>query len=89
MDRVNQVLQQFVRVEHYRLHCAEQWADGPHKEAVIASACSKLEHLGAAAIAPAQGPICMVCEARKTRRAHVLMFPSRPSSCPQVMPRAA
>jgi hypothetical protein len=89
MDRVNEVLKQFVRVEHYRLHCAEQWADGPYKDAVLASACSKLERLEASAIAPHEAPLCMVCENRKARSAQVLMFPSRPKGAVEVMPRAA
>jgi hypothetical protein len=24
-----------MKVEHHRLHCAEQWADSPYKEAVL------------------------------------------------------
>ena len=86
MDRVNEALKQFMKVEHHRLHCAEQWADGPYKEAVIASASSKLERLAASAIAPFQPPGCMVCAARKAR---VLAFPSRPERSLTVMPRAA
>ena len=89
MNRVNNVLQQFARVEHYRLHCAEQWADDPYKESVIASVCSTLERLERSAIAPPQAPICMVCEARKTKRAQVLMFPSKPKGCAEVLPQAA
>ena len=89
MRRVNESLQQFMKVEHYRLHSAEQWADEPYKEAVIASACAKLERLEASAIAPFQPPVCMVCESRKARRARVLQFPSRPETCQTVLPRAA
>lgn len=87
MDRVNEALQQFIKVEHYRLHCAEQWADGPYKEAVIASACAKLERLEAA-LAALQPAVCMVCESRKARGARVLQFPSRPEACQTVLPRA-
>jgi hypothetical protein len=89
LDRVNEALQQFIRVEHHRLHCAEQWADGPYKEAVLASVHSKLERLEASAIAPFQPPVCTVCAARKSRRARVLAFPSRPKGSLTVMPRAA
>jgi hypothetical protein len=89
MDRVNDAVTQFMRVEHYRLHCAEQWADGPCKDAVLASAYSKLERLEESAVAPFQPPVCMICAARKARRAQVLPFPSRPQGCPTVMPRAA
>lgn len=89
MGRVNEALQQFMNVEHYRLHCAEQWPDGPYKEAVIASACSQLEHLEASAIAPFQAPGCMVCAAKNSKKARVLAFPSKPESCQTVLPRAA
>ena len=89
MSRVNEALQQFIKVEHYRLHCAEQWADGPYKEAVIASACAKLERLEASSLAAFQQPVCMVCESRKARGARVFQFPSRPEACQSVLPRAA
>ena len=88
MSHVNEALGQFMKVEHYRLHCAEQWSDGPYKEAVIASACAKLERLASAAAA-IQQPVCMVCAARNSRRGRVLEFPSRPESCQTVLPRAA
>ena len=78
-----------MKVEHYRLHLAEQWADGPYKEAVIASACAKLERLEASADTPFQAPVCMVCAARNARNARVLQFPSRPEACQTVLPRAA
>ena len=89
MDRVNEALKQFMKVEHHRLHCAEQWSDGPYKEAVIASACAKLERLEASAPAAFQPPVCMVCAARTGRRARVLQFPSRAEGCPTVVSRAA
>jgi len=86
MDSVNDGLKQFMSVEHYRLHCAEQWADGPRKEAVLASAWSKLERLEASAIAPFAPPVCMICAAR---RAQVIPFPSRAQERRPVMPWAA
>ena len=89
MDRVSEALQQFMKVEHHRLHCAEQWAEGPYKDAVLASARSKLERLEASAIAPFQPPLCTVCAARKSRRARVFAFPSRPKGSLTVMPKAA
>jgi hypothetical protein len=89
MGRVNEALGQFIKVEHYRLHCAEEWTDSPYKQAVIASACAKLERLEAAALAAFQRPVCMVCESRKAQGARVLQFPSRPEACQSVLPRAA
>ena len=88
MDHVK-ALKQFIKVEHYRLHCAEEWADSPYKQAVIASACAKLERLEAAALAPFQPAVCMVCESRKARGSRVLQFPSRPDACETALPRAA
>ena len=83
---MSRVLEQFMKFEHYRLHLAEQWADAPYKEAVIASACAKLERLEASAEADFQAPVCMVCAARNAR---VLQFPSRPEACQTLQPRAA
>jgi hypothetical protein len=31
------MFRQLAAVEHHRLHCAEDWPDGPHKQAVIAA----------------------------------------------------
>ena len=85
MGRVNEALKQFVKVEHHRL----QWADGPDKEAVIASAFAKLQRLEASALAPFQPAVCMVCESRNARRARVLQFPQRQEACETVLPQAA
>ena len=89
MNRVNEALMQFMKVEHHRLHCAELWPDGPYKEAVLASVHSKLERLEASAIAPFHPAVCVVCAARPAGRAKVLTFPSRPKGSLAVMPRAA
>ena len=48
----DETLRQWVKTEHYRLHCAEGWPDSPHKEAVLAAARSVLERLEAATIEP-------------------------------------
>lgn len=75
MEHVNQdqMLRQWVRMEHYRLHCAESWTDSPYKVAVVAAIHSALERLEAAS-----GPLdCTVCALRKKTTARVLMFPSR------------
>jgi hypothetical protein len=72
-------------MEHYRLHSAECWTDGPHKDAVISAIRAALKRLEAAA-----GPVeCTDCGRRKAP-GRVLVFPSRfnvPASA--VPPRAA
>ena len=87
MDGVNDNLGQYVKLEHYRLHCAELWPDSPHKEAVLAAVHSALESLEAA-VEPCAPRACMVCAARKTQ-ARVLMFPSRSKGSSAVLKRAA
>jgi len=76
INRTNETLGQFCRVEHDRLHRAEQWPDGPYKQAVLAAARAALERLESTAVEPFRRPTCMVCDARKPS-ARVLMFPSR------------
>ena len=39
------ILRQWAAVEHHRLHCAEEWPDGPYKQAVIAAIHATLEGL--------------------------------------------
>jgi len=29
INPVNESLRQFIRLQHYRLHCAEEWPDSP------------------------------------------------------------
>ena len=58
---------QWIRMEHYRLHCVEKWHDSSHKDATlisIRSALQRLETASTAAVEPAQ---CMVCASRKTK----------------------
>lgn len=88
VNRVNQSLSQFIKMEHYRMHCAEQWADGPLKEAVLASAHSALDRLEAAMLEPYELPACMVCASKRTL-APVIMFPSKAKVSPVVLRPAA
>jgi len=46
--------------EHHRLHIVEQWPEGPHKEAVLASIRSKLDSL-LAGCPEDQVPQCSFC----------------------------
>ena len=81
MTLANDKLGQWIKVEHYRLHCVERWADSPHKQAVIAGLRSGLERLEAALPAPAGLSPCMVCASRR-REAVVLQFPSGSQEAP-------
>jgi hypothetical protein len=47
-----QQLEQWIKVEHYRLHCAEGWPESDYKEAVLAAIRSTLNTLEAASLAP-------------------------------------
>jgi hypothetical protein len=80
-----EMLRQWARMEHYRLHCAESRTDSAEKRAVLASIHSALERLEAES-----GPVeCAVCASRQPARARVLMFPSRSKVAAAIPPRAA
>ena len=82
------MIRQWMNVEHYRLHCIEEWPDSPHKEAVLAGIRSALESLESSSLAPLETPQCIVCASRKTE-ATVLMFPSRSQHSPAITRLAA
>ena len=76
---------EWINMEHYRLHCVQEWADSPYKEAVLAAIHSSLERFIAAA---AYEPECMVCAARRVASV-VLEFPSRSRRSPAIARLAA
>ena len=86
-DPSNRRLEEWIRVEHYRLHCAERWADSDYKEAVLAAIRSTLNTLRAASLAPVEQPRCMVCASLRAP-ALVLELPSR-SPSPAAITRLA
>ncbi len=81
----NEMLRQWARMEHYRLHCAENWTDSPQKDATLAAIHSALTRFEAASRAVE----CSVCASRVKPPARVLMFPSRRNVASEVPPRAA
>ena len=81
-------LRQWVKTEHYRLHCVEGWPDSPYKEAVLTASRSVLESLEAD-IEPLDSLVCMVCAARRNQARNVLMFRPRPKASPVIMKPAA
>ena len=54
--RTDEQLEQWIKTEHYRLHCAERWPDSDYKEAVLAAIRSTLNTLEAASLAPVRAP---------------------------------
>jgi len=85
--RTDEQLEQWIKVEHYRLHCAERWPDSDYKEAVLAAIHSALKTLEAASLAPVEQPRCMVCASLQAP-AVVLELPSR-SQTPTAITRLA
>jgi hypothetical protein len=55
-DASNRRLEQWIRVEHYRLHCTERWADSDYKKAVLAAIHSTMKTLEAACVTPVESP---------------------------------
>ena len=43
--QTNEQLEQWIKIEHYRLHCAERWPDSNYKEAVLGAIRSTLNTL--------------------------------------------
>jgi hypothetical protein len=72
-------LEQWVKVEHYRLHCVQRWPESDYKKAVLAAIHSTLTTLEAASLAPVEQRRRMVCASLQAP-AVVLEFPSRSQS---------
>ena len=87
-NRANKMLAQWLQMEHYRLHCVEEWPDGPYKETVLVAIHSALERLEVVSLAPIESPQCTVCAFRKTEAA-VLRFPSGSQDYPAITRMAA
>jgi hypothetical protein len=81
-------LEQWTKMGHYRLHCAERWPDSDYKEAVLAAIRSTLNTLEAASMAPVEERRCMICASLRTP-VLVLELPSRPQSPAAIMRLAA
>jgi len=64
---------QWTKVEHYRLHCVQEWPDSPYKQAVLAGIRSTLENLRAS-LAPIEPEQCIVCAYRRTESAVLTFF---------------
>ena len=83
MTFANESIGQWIRMEHYRLHCVEEWPDSSLKDATltsIRSALQRLETASTAAVEPAQ---CMVCASRKTKSV-VRQMPSISTGSPAI-----
>ena len=87
VNRADEQLEQWIKMEHNRLHCVERWSDSDYKEAVLAAIRSTLNTLEAASLAPVEQPRCMVCASLQAP-AVVLELPSR-SQSPTAITRLA
>jgi hypothetical protein len=87
LKRADKHLEQWIEVEHYRLHCAERWPESDYKEAVLAAIHSTLKSLEATFLAPVEQPRCMVCASLQAP-AVVRELPSR-SQGPTAITRLA
>ena len=87
MTSAYELIGQWIRMEHYRLHRAEEWPDSSHKDATLISIRSALQRLEAASTAAVE-PACMVCASRKTKSV-VLQMPSRSPESPDITRLAA
>ena len=73
----------WIAMEHYRLHCAEQWPDSPYKRAVIGAIQSTLRSLRTTPPAPLPQPECAFCASRVVELRH------KPHSSPYLSQTAA
>ena len=79
MQRLKQAdrhVEQWIKVEYYRLDCAESWPESDYKEAVLAAIHSILRSLEATSSAPVEQLHCMVRTSLQAP-AVVLELPSR------------
>jgi hypothetical protein len=57
LRRADKHLEQWINVEHYRLHCAQRWPESDYKEVVLAAIHSTLKTLEATSLAPVDSPL--------------------------------
>jgi len=61
----SEIIAQWINIEHYRLHCVEEWPDSSYKRAALAGIRSVLERL-TASLAPIEAEPCILCASRRT-----------------------
>ena len=61
-------LEQWIKVEHYRLHCAEQWPESDYKEAALAAIRSTLKALEATSLRRLKSPAAWFAHPLKVRQ---------------------
>ena len=66
----------WLAMEHHRLHTMEQWPDGPAKDVGLAAVRSTLQSLAGTAPAGAPAFECVEC-LNSRNRAGLIQFPSR------------
>ena len=88
MTFANESIGQWIRMEHYRLHCVEEWPDSSYKDTTLTSIRSALQGLETASTAAVETAQCMVCASRKTKSV-VRQMPSRSTESPAITRLAA
>ena len=81
-DERNKMFGQWINMEHYRLHCVEEWPASPYMEAVQAAIRSSLERFTTSSAEPVDAT-CMIRAAPRTESV-VREFPSKPQRSPIV-----
>ena len=68
------MMEQWLAMEHYRLHAVEEWPDGPRKRAALGAIYSKMESLSRNQ--PSTSAECVICLNRLKK---LVEFPRRSS----------
>jgi hypothetical protein len=63
LKRADKHLEQWINVEHYRLHCSERWPESDYKEAVLAAIHSTLKTLEAISLVNSSAAVCASLQA--------------------------
>ena len=64
MTFANESIGQWISMEHYRLHCVEEWPDSSLEHATLTSIRSALQRLETACTAVVEPAQCIVCASR-------------------------
>ena len=67
-----QMMPEWIAMEHYRLHTVEQWPDGPYKTATLDAIHASLTSLTRDT---PQSPVCSICSKRRNAQG-ILEFPA-------------
>ena len=75
------MINEWIMVEHHRLHIVEKWPDGSYKEVVLTGIRCALDSLMRDSRAAAHQPVCTICH---NRRKKIAVLDSFSASVPTV-----